>query len=81
MTYRDIPVLRSKGFEAGASGHTWFGKDKDGNEWQATDRENGMLVFRGPDGTFVPMTEETFHNTFDYKTMRDKLNFLLSGGF
>ena len=46
MTYRDIPVLRSAGFECGFSGYSWFGYDKIGRQWVVEEEEdNGYLRF------------------------------------
>lgn len=35
LTYRDVPLLRGTAFNLSPSGASWFGEDKEGNEWQA----------------------------------------------
>lgn len=73
MQERDSPSLRYFGFEAGWSGTTWFGVDREGQMWQAISNYNDAydtyLYFRkyygvkGTDGA-KPMTKETFIKTF-----------------
>lgn len=67
MDYRDIPLLAKAGFETGFSGTSWFGKDRNGHEWQVYEHEE-MLHFRtehgktyGPGG---PMHREDFDKLF-----------------
>lgn len=66
MTYRDIPVLRSAGFEVSVSGWSWSKKDKDGNLWVVTEDEydNNKLSFSMVGGPSVRMTRERFDELF-----------------
>lgn len=66
MTYRDIPVLRSAGFEASPSGWTWSKKDKDGNLWVVSEDEDtsNMLSFSMVSGPSCRMTRERFDQLF-----------------
>lgn len=52
LTDLDIPVLTSAGFKAGWSGHSWFAKDKNGDEWQAyTTDDTNKLTFSNRNGS------------------------------
>lgn len=66
MTYRDIPVLRSAGFEASSSGWSWSKKDKDGNLWVVHEDEldNNKLSFSMVGGPSIRMTRERFDELF-----------------
>jgi hypothetical protein len=67
MTYRDIPILRSTGWKSSVSGYSWFGTDKDGNEWQASDDEDtsNLLTFRMLHGPSMRMDREKFSELFE----------------
>lgn len=45
VTTNDIPLLRSLGFEQGISGTTWFGKTRDGVEYQAIPDDDEKYYF------------------------------------
>ena len=67
LSYLDLPVLRSYGFVAGASGTSWFGKDRDGGEWQAvvSDSTNRLLNFTNLSTLkSVRMDRDKFSKTF-----------------
>jgi hypothetical protein len=63
MSYLDIPVLRSAGFFASASGSSWFGTDNENGEWQAYE-ENGKLIFIDPDRESMELSREVFDEHF-----------------
>jgi len=46
MTYRDIPVLRSYGFEYSSFGDSWYKTGKDGVLYQVVDATT-LLSFNG----------------------------------
>jgi hypothetical protein len=66
MTYRDIPVLRSAGFEVGPSGWTWSKKDMDGNLWIVSEDEEdtNKLSFTMVGGPSVRLTRQRFDELF-----------------
>ena len=67
LSYLDLPVLRSHGFVAGASGTSWFGRDRDGKEWQAvvSDNTNRLLNFTNlATLQSVRMDRDKFSKTF-----------------
>lgn len=69
MTYRDIPVLRSAGFEV--EGGSWFARDKDGELWQVMeDDQSAALIFlKRPEAT-VRMSRHKFDELFNGRTER-----------
>ncbi len=66
MTYRDIPVLRSAGFECSSTGNTWYKKDKDGNLWQVSEGEDmsALLSWTMIPGPSRRMSREMFEELF-----------------
>ena len=65
MDYYDIPVLMTAGFTAGWSGHSWFGKDRNGNDWQAYLDDKSVLSFRSEEeGKWGP-SGPLFHADFE----------------
>lgn len=58
MTYRDIPVLRSYGFEYSPYGDAWYKKGNDGVEYQVVDATT-LLTFNGKH-----MSRESFDELF-----------------
>jgi hypothetical protein len=68
MTALDIPVVRSAGFQAGFSGHSWHGMAKDGTPWQAIEEEiTGNLHFATPGQAKRPMDRAEFAELFEGK--------------
>ena len=49
MDKYDQPMLHAAGFEAGWSGQSWFGKDRNGTTWQAQLDEKSNFMFRHED--------------------------------
>lgn len=70
MNYLDVPVLRSYGFQIGASGSSWFGTDCDGNEWRVTVGENMYAMLRFENLTTKAVT----------KMSRDKFSMVFNRG-
>jgi hypothetical protein len=69
LTYRDIPLLRAAGFVPGEWGHSYFGKDKHGTEWQvALDDYEDSLWFTSHGRHTTKFTRSQFENNF----MKDK---------
>ncbi len=69
LTYRDIPVLRSAGFEVSSSGASWFGTDNTGAEWQAVeDDDTGLITFSNRSCS-MPMTRDRFQELFGGKNV------------
>lgn len=65
LSYRDVPLLRSAGFKAGFSGHSWFGRDKAGDVWQAVEETaQPQLVFISPSRESLMLTREDFDQMF-----------------
>ena len=51
MNVYDLALLRAAGFVAGFSGQSWFGEDRNGNDWQAhIDERTSILMFRAESG-------------------------------
>lgn len=66
LTTQDIHLLRTKGFEPGFSGESWFGVDKEGNTWQAYVVEGDLRItfVSSEDRTSVFMERDKFENLF-----------------
>lgn len=65
LTYRDIPLLQSAGFQA--EGSSWFKRDHHGRMWQATELEDdsNLLSWRIVEGYGVwRMSRELFEELF-----------------
>lgn len=44
ITTEDLELLRERGFTPGWSGESWFGIDKEGNEWQVYGLQGDSLL-------------------------------------
>lgn len=68
MDKYDQPMLSAAGFTSGWSGYSWFGKDRNGNEWQAMLDEKSVFSFRvqeqGKWGPNAPMSIMDFRKLF-----------------
>jgi hypothetical protein len=66
LTLADLPLLRSKGFEPGFSGESWFGVDSTGMQWQAAayEKDDRLTFMSTEDRTGVYMDRTTFEELF-----------------
>lgn len=65
LTLSDTQLLREYGFVVGAFGESWFGKDQEGNEWQAYAMPHeDRFTFVGPDRASRYMEREEFTKHF-----------------
>lgn len=66
LTISDISLLRDRGFEAGFSGESWFGVDKNGETWQAyiVDEDIRLTFVASNDRTSVFMERDKFEDLF-----------------
>lgn len=71
MTYHDLPVLRSNGWEISGSGASWFKRDNQGRLWQASDFDDSSNLL-----TFRVISEVTPHN----RMTREKFEELFNAG-
>lgn len=70
MTALDIPVVRSAGFQAGFSGHSWHGQAKDGTPWQAVEDDvTGKLTFITPGQAARELNRAEFSELFERKNV------------
>lgn len=67
LTVRDIGLLREYGFEAGFSGTTWFGKDKNGVLYQAVSTDDNDTLAFYMEETRIPtdLNREDLETCFD----------------
>lgn len=71
----DLPVLRSYGFNAGFSGDSWFGMDRDGVEWvvSVTNNNNRLLNFMNLHTLeSMRMDRDKFSKTFEVRYVYTK---------
>lgn len=66
ITTEDIELLRERGFTPGWSGESWFGIDKEDNEWQVYGLHNdSFLTFvKASDRQSIFMERTTFEELF-----------------
>ena len=70
LTTDDLNLLRSSGFEAGPTGHAWYGTDKLGDVWRAyvEDTSDRLLFGVGIGNVWGPsktMNREDFDEQFN----------------
>lgn len=69
MDKYDQPMLHAAAFEAGWSGQSWFGKDREEHTWQTYLDDKGVFAFRKEDndgtwGAYSPMNIAAFRKIF-----------------
>lgn len=67
LTLADVPVLLKLGFEAGWSGTTWFGTDRNGVKYQVISDEEENEVYTINCGTRqrVDLQRESLYDMFE----------------